>query len=88
MNKEEREEIRAEARRELKRINQEFDEKTILGAMSFTLGLIAIFTNQFSFSLVALILGLLGINDHSTNELSVFGIIGAIISILMHFIGG
>ena len=30
MNKEEREEIRAEARRELKRINQEFDEKTIL----------------------------------------------------------
>ena len=33
MNKEEREEIRAEARRELKRINQEFDEKTILVAM-------------------------------------------------------
>lgn len=88
MTKEEKEEIRAETRKELKRLNNLIDEKTTLGAMSFTFGLLAVFTSQLSFALVALILGLLGINDHSTNELSIFGIIGAIISILMHFIGG
>lgn len=88
MTKEEKEEIRAETRRELKRLNNLIDEKTTLGAMSFTLSLLAVFTNQLSFALVALILGLLGINDHSTNELSILGIVGAIISILMHFIGG
>lgn len=88
MTKEEKEEIRAETRRELKRLNNLIDERTTLGALSFTLGLLAVFTNQIAFSLVALILGILGINDHSTNELSVFGIIGAIIGILMHFIGG
>lgn len=88
MNREEKEEIRAETRKELKRLNNLIDEKTTLGAISFTLGLIALFTNQFSFSFVALILGVLGINDHSTNELSIFGIIGAIIGILLHYLGG